>query len=141
MTDYLRHYIPYYAQLVELLQARKTLLNCSIMREREQSTGKVQHKRDAARTHLTMPSPEELQAFLAMQKAFSQPTKLTHFDPTRRFFLNNDASKEYGYGVMVYHAKDEKKTTTIASSAVKQFCFSRKCSPRQKRTTGPPISR
>jgi hypothetical protein len=80
MTSYLRHYIPYYAQLVKLLQAQKTLLNRSIKREIEQSKGKVQHKRDAARTHLTTPLLEELRAFLALQKAFSQPSILMHFD-------------------------------------------------------------
>jgi hypothetical protein len=48
---------------------------------------------------------------------FSQPTMQTHFDPTRRLFLDIDASKGYGYGVMVYHAKSKEKINTIASSA------------------------
>jgi hypothetical protein len=133
MTGYLRHYIPYYAQLVEPLQARKTLLNRQIKREAAESKSKMQHKREAARTHLTTPSPEELRSFQALQKAFSQPTMLTYFDPTRCLFVDIDASKEYGYGVIVYHLKDKGASTTTASNAVQPILFlSKMLTPAEK---------
>jgi hypothetical protein len=55
---------------------------------------------------MTMPSPEELRLFQALQRAFSQPTMLTHLDPTQRLFIDVDASNEYSYGIMVYHSKN-----------------------------------
>ena len=45
----------------------------------------------------------------------SKPTYLVHFDPNRRLYVDVDASKAFGIGVVVYYVKDDnsKALTTI----------------------------
>lgn len=103
MTGYLCQYCPYYAQVTEPLQKRKTLLLRTLRKGIE---GNVR-KKETSRTSLTEVTPAELDSFHQLQMIFSRPTILTHYDPKRPLYVNLDIFKARGFGAMVYHCKDE----------------------------------
>lgn len=55
------------------------------------------------KTKLLPPSPAKLAAFLSLQKALSKPTTLVHHDPNKILWINLDASKEFGFGAVVFY--------------------------------------
>ena len=101
LTGYLRQYIPHYAAIAKPLQLRKTYLTRSV------GVGGNARKKAAAHTHLTMPTPKELNAFHQLQKLFSSPTILHHHDEKRVLYIDLDASKEFGFGAHIYHSKED----------------------------------
>lgn len=102
LTGWLRKYIPYYAQIIDLLQKRKTCLL-------ESSPSIQGHARKSytMRTVIKEPTQAELGGFAVMQKLFSRPTWLAHFNHKRPLYMDLDASKERGFGVVVYHVKGD----------------------------------
>lgn len=104
LTGWLRGYIERYAQKAEPLQRRKT----NLLRASPSNKGH-QRKVYSQRAILAQPSSEELAAYEALQAAFSSPTFLIHFDRGRILFIDVDASKEHGFGIVIYHAKNEAK--------------------------------
>ena len=117
MTGYLRHYIQFYAQIADPLQHRKTALNKALREQRAVTADGSKKKRMVAATVMAVsaPSPSELDAFHHLQSLFAQPTTLTHFVPTRQLFMDIDASKDWGFGVMIFHSKGEKIPPSAAS--------------------------
>ena len=101
-TGWLRHYIPYYAQKADALQKRKTrLLKAS-------STAKGNGRKAFSRnTSVDASTATEIDSFEQLQSAFSQPNYLAHFNRKRQLYIDVDASKERGFGVMIYHFKFE----------------------------------
>lgn len=85
MTGWQRHYIEYYAQLVEPLQKRKVegLKNAPL--------GGYSRQNFTSNTRIE-PTPELLDAFEAVQKAFADPKRLIHYDRKRRLYLFVDVS-------------------------------------------------
>lgn len=78
------------------------------------------------------PSPTELDAFHHLQNLFAQPKNLVHFDHTRQLFADIDASKEFGFGVMIYHSKSDKLPPP--STSVEPILFlSRMLTPAEAR--------
>lgn len=102
MTGYLRQYVPYYAAIVKPLQLRKTLLGKSVTKGAEGTA----RKKQAGRLRITVLSPKELNAFDQLQKIFSSPSILYHFDQKRQLYVDLDASKESGFGAHIYHSKE-----------------------------------
>ena len=100
LTKYLRQYILCYAQVARPLQERKTFLNRSV-----NVKGNARQK-VVARTYITTPTDRELNAFYHLQQLFSQPSILSHYDPSRQLYMNLDALKTFGFGAMVYHSKN-----------------------------------
>ena len=100
-TGWLRHYVPYYAQKAAPLQRRKTRLL------KPSPTKGSARKSYSNRTILDDPTAAEIDAFEQLQEAFSRTTYLVHFDRQRRLFIDVDASKERGFGVMIYHVKND----------------------------------
>lgn len=47
--------------------------------------------------------PQELASFLSIQEALSQPSILVHHNPEKTLWIDLDASKEFGFGAMVFH--------------------------------------
>lgn len=116
LTGYHRHYIPYYAQLTEPLQKLKT------SRLKEAPRG------GHARLHFTKsnriePTAELLEAFDALQAAFAKPTMLVHFNLSRPLFINLDALKKYGFGVIMYHVKGDPTLGEIKRTQVKPVLY------------------
>ena len=101
MTEYLRQYIPNYAAIAKPLQERKTFLTKTI------SVGGNARKRATAHTHLTMPTPRELNSFHQLQKLFSSPSILHHHDKKRVLYVDLDASKEFGFEAHIYYSTDD----------------------------------
>jgi hypothetical protein len=107
MTGYLRIYVGHYATLAEPLQRRKTKL----LRHRPT---KGNARRDySLRTILETSSPIEIASFESLQEALSTPTYLVHFSPIRILFIDLDASKESGFGAVVYHVLEPKDRSPI----------------------------
>ena len=114
MTGYLRQYVPNYAAIAKPLQQRKTYLTRTVC------VGGNARKKATARTHLTMPTPKELNAFHHLQKLFSSPTILHHHDEKRVLYIDLDASKEFGFGAHVYHCTDDLPSKTNPVEPPKQ---------------------
>lgn len=121
MTGYLRHYIPFYAQIAEPLQKRKTSLNKGLRQRNINTEGGVR-KKAAAAFSITAPAPSEVDAFHHLQSLFARPKILVHFDHTRQLYADIDASKEFGFGVMIYHSKTE-KLSAPTPTAVEPILF------------------
>ena len=103
MTGYQRQYVPFYAAVCKPLQLRKTYLSKDVKHVQGNERKKL-----AGKTHLTVPTPKELNAFHQLQKFFSSPANLVHHDHKRVLFIDIDASKEFGFGAHAYHdAKDK----------------------------------
>jgi len=97
MTGYLRQYIAYYAAIVKPLLERKTLLGKSV------TVRGNARKKQAGRLKVLVPTPKELNAFHQLQKLFASPSILYHFNEWRQLFVDLDASKEWGFGAVIYH--------------------------------------
>ncbi len=97
MTGWLRDYIAHYAAIAKPLQDRKTIMLAN--------SPKAGHERKnfATRTELRMPTKLELESFGALQNALSRPSFLVHFDDKQTLYIDLDASKDFGFGAMVYH--------------------------------------
>lgn len=131
MTGYLRHYIRFFAQIAEPLQQRKTTLH-KILRSRKAASEDPDKKRSAAALQATAPSPAELDAFHHRQSVFAQSKMLIHFTSTRLLFVDLDASKHWGFGVMVCHSKAEKNPpSTTAVEPI--LCLSKLLTPAETR--------
>jgi hypothetical protein len=57
----------------------------------------------------------DLQSFEATQAYLSDPKYLSHFYPEKLLFVKLDASHERGFGIMLFHLKDDTKVTTNLS--------------------------
>ena len=104
LTGYMRQYVPFYAAIVRPLQNRKTLLNKSFRAKGVKGNGR---KRRAGRLEVITPTPRELQAFYYLQRMFSRPSILVHFNPKRQMYIDMDSSKEGGHGAYAYHSTEE----------------------------------
>jgi hypothetical protein len=101
LTDWLRSFIPRYAQRAELLQTRKTALP----KQLPPNSKGPRLKRQAIKVRFYEPTDEERIAFADLKAAFADPTFLTHYDTTRRLHVDLDASKQRGFAAMVYHVE------------------------------------
>lgn len=99
LTGWLRHFVPHYAAITEPLQKRKTLL----LKESPSNKGSAR-KEYSKRTGLDLVSQAEQEAFDRLQSIFTQGLFLSHHDASRPLFIDIDASKQYGFGVMAFHA-------------------------------------
>lgn len=90
----------FYTQLARPLQDLKTLLL------KEASVKENPRKAYASKTKLPITSASEEISFSELQKALSKGCILVHFDSGRILRIDLDASKEWGFGVVVFHVKD-----------------------------------
>ena len=97
LTGYLRSYIHFYAQLAAPLQSLKTALLC------ETPLGGQQRRAYASKTKLGPPTPQELASFLSIQEALSRPSTLVYHNPDKVLWIDLDASKEFGFGAILFH--------------------------------------
>ena len=125
LTGWLRHCISRYAQQAEPLQARKTALTKQL--PSTTATGKAlgpARKGMSTRLSVDKPTVEEVASFRQLQKAFSTPIFLAHFDPNRQLYIDLDASKRWGFAAMMYHvACDPPDGISVPRSAVQPILF------------------
>ncbi|KAI0996230.1 hypothetical protein K3495_g11949, partial [Podosphaera aphanis] len=100
LTSWLRQYIHNYAQISAPLQSRKVRLNAEL---KAMNTTGTNRKRKVAKTAILDVTPDELNSFQGLQKAFQNPAMLVHFNPEQRLYADLDASGK-GMGAMVYHS-------------------------------------
>ena len=123
MTGYLRTYIPWYAQIARPLQDRKTdLLKPSPKGGRER-------KSFSATTRINDPTKAELTAFETLQDLLSRPSYLTHFSPDKTLYIDVDASKDFGFGVVIYHDEDSQIDTKAPATSSISPAVSTKSAP------------
>ena len=130
LTGYLRQYVHYYAQLSKPLQELKT----SLLKASPSVAGRPR-KRYASTTKLPPPLPAEAASFEELQKAMGQPSMLVHFDPAKTLWIDLDASKEFGFGAVVFHCKDfdEKETRWPTRTTIQPILFlSRLLTPAER---------
>ncbi|EAQ86812.1 hypothetical protein CHGG_08065 [Chaetomium globosum CBS 148.51] len=141
-TGFLRHLIPYYAQLLEPLQKRKTALLAQ-GRENGQLVSGNQGKRANYCAKTTFePSEAERLSFDSIQKVIcaENPSILYHFDPDKPLFLQVDGCLERGCGVMVFHVQDGyewKPGSVIPSTQVQPVMFLSRCLTKAELRYGP----
>ncbi|KAL8799946.1 MAG: hypothetical protein Q9182_005516 [Xanthomendoza sp. 2 TL-2023] len=80
----------------------------NVLREREVSG--AARKREAGKTRVLQPTTSELDAYRTLQKLFTRPEILTHFDASRILYNDIDSSQEAGHGAYAYHVKDMEPT-------------------------------
>jgi hypothetical protein len=97
LSGWLRSYVPFYAQISKPLQDRKTAL----LKSAPQS-GQAR-KNYSSKTTLNAITETEERSFMLLRNYFARPTFLAHHDPTRQLYIDIDASKAHGFGVMMYH--------------------------------------
>ena len=111
ITGYLRNYIAWYAQIVKPLQDRKTELL------KPSPKGGRERKSFAATTRLSDPTEAESTAFATLQDILSKPSYLSHFNPHWTLYIDIDASKDFGFGVVIYHDWAQAAASDSASDA------------------------
>ena len=97
LIRYLRSYIYFYAQLAAPIQKLKTSLF------RHAPVAGQQRRAYASKTKLGPPTPQELASFQSIQDALSQPSTLVNHDPGKILWIDLDASKEFGFGAIVFY--------------------------------------
>ena len=102
LTGWLRSSIPRYAQRVNALQIRKTELTKALPKE-----SKGHARKQQSSTSCYDPTEAEVKAFKDLQEAFASPTFLVHYDSSRKLYIDLDASKEWGFAVMIYHVVND----------------------------------
>ena len=101
LTGYLRSSVHFYAQLASPLQALKTRLL-------KDAPSKGNPRRSySSKLRLPQASKQEAESFRSLQEALSKPSLLVHFDPNRPLWIDLDASREWGFGVQIFHVKQE----------------------------------
>lgn len=103
LTGYLRQYVHFYAQLARPLQDLKTRLL------KEAPTKGNPRKAYASKTALPQASQLEEISFNELQEALSKSCILVHFNSAWILWVDLDASKEFGFGAVIFHVKENKK--------------------------------
>ena len=103
LTGYFCNYIHFYAHLAAPLQALKT----SLLRDAPVSG--QQRRAYASKTKLGVPIPQELASFQSIQDALSHPSTLVHHNPDKTLWIDLDASKEFGFGAVIFHTSTNDK--------------------------------
>ena len=101
MIEYLRDYILYYAQKVESLQIRKTMLL------KNESIQELKRRTFSKETFLKKSITKKLDAFEQLQADFARSSWLTHFDKSRILHVDVNVSKKE-FEVIVYHLKKKR---------------------------------
>ena len=100
LTDWLRDYIAHYAGIFKPLQNRKTEFL------RNGFTAENARRAYFSKTRVQHSTAEELASFDALQAVLAKSFYLVHPDSKRQLFIDLDASKEFGFGAMLYYVKE-----------------------------------
>lgn len=103
-TNWIRSFIPLYAQKIQPLMQRKTAMLAQ-GRESGATGSKSKRKRFTSVTPVGEVTTVEQEAFDLMQQNLREvlTLKLIHADDERRLFLKTDASKERGFSAVLFH--------------------------------------
>ncbi|SLM40586.1 probable transposable element [Lasallia pustulata] len=65
----------------------------------------------------------EKEAFKFLQKSFDEPTFLTFFDRQRQLYIDINGSKQWGFGIMVYHVKGDPGGNDFPRKSIQPVMF------------------
>jgi hypothetical protein len=125
-TGYIRHLIPYYAQLIEPLQRRKVALLAAGRQKGKVVDGNPSRRKAFTKATHYEPTEKERLSFQSVQAEISSGKGLCHLDPKKRLFLQLDGSLQRGFGAVLFHVKDGyiwKEGTLIPPNVVLPICF------------------
>lgn len=54
-------------------------------------------------------TPQELVSFQSIQEVLSHPSTLIYHNPDKILWINLDASKEFGFGAVIFHTTTDEK--------------------------------
>ena len=100
LTNWMRNFMPYYAQISGPLQDLKTELL-------KRAPVRGQARKKYAEVTKVEQSKDALASFKAIQDYYKNCLRFVHFDPDRTLYIDVDASKQRGFGVTVYHVRGE----------------------------------
>ncbi len=103
LTEYLRNYVSYYAQMTEALQKRKTAFSKKVLKSLDKTW-----KSKTLRISLSNSTKKELTFFELLQKRFRKLSMLTHYNSNLSLYVNLNAFKVYNFEVIMYHIMNEK---------------------------------
>lgn len=102
LTDYLCSSIYCYAQIATPLQDLKTLfLKPALIADGQQ-------KAFALKIKLPTPTDAKLTSFQMLKDVLLQTITLVYYLPDHVLWINLDALKEFGFGVIMFHINNEK---------------------------------
>lgn len=117
LANYLRSGVGYYAQISEPLQKRKT----DLLKDSPLVGGRSRKAFSKATKY--QPVAKELDSFKALQEVLTADTFLHYYDPMRQLYADIDASKRYGFGVMVYHVKGDPLVNDFPRASIQPIMF------------------
>lgn len=106
MTVFLRKYVPWYNQKIEPLQDRKTALLTEGRKENKIPPASTARRAYTSRTSFT-PTSAEKESFEILQAQLTETSYLAHWNFDATTFVKIDASKERGFGVMIFHLEGD----------------------------------
>ena len=116
--EWLRNYVPYYAQVAKSFQQKKTILF------KKNSTKKNSRKSFSKRTLIIVFTNFEYITYEHLQHVFSQSKFLIHFVIYKSLFIDVNASKQRKFDAMIFHVKsDSKKTNMIERKKIQFIMF------------------
>ena len=127
LTEWLQHYMPYYMQITESLQARKT----ELLWESSVKEGNA-CKAFTFRMKL-IPIKMKRQSFEILQRSWENLSFLHHFDSIMQLYMNVNTFKQYEYRSMLYHVKGNLMNNNFSRSNILSILFLSKMLNRVKR--------
>ena len=107
LTNWMRNYISYYAQILKLLQKRKILF---LKNKFNKNNFK---KRFSIVRILKELIIEKYESYQHLQKIFSKSSFFIHFNSHRSFFINVNAFKQMNIDVMIFHVVSDSESDEI----------------------------
>ena len=127
LTEWLQHYMPYYMQITESLQARKT----ELLWESSVKEGNA-CKAFTFRMKL-IPIKMKRQSFEILQRSWENLSFLHHFNLIMQLYMNVNTFKQYEYRGMLYHVKGNLMNNDFSRSNILSILFFSKMLNRVKR--------
>ena len=100
LIDWLREFVLWYAQKINVLQRRKTLLLKQSSSNKD-TTRKIFSRKIVVENSII----DELKSYRQLQTSFNQITFLIHVFNERTFYIDIDVFKRREFEVMIYHLK------------------------------------
>ena len=101
LTEWFRFFIERYAQRVNSLQKRKTILTRLLSTNVKKST----RRKEIVRIRFYEFTHDEQQFFKNLKKKFRSLIFLTHYDRNRKLFVDLNFFKSWSFADMIYHVK------------------------------------
>ena len=115
LTKWLHDYILYYVGIAKPLQDRKTELFSQAPKSGSSYWSL------ALKIRVNNLTAYDLASFMTIQDLLSHLSYLVHLNPKRQIFINLDASKEFGFGAMIYHLKGNLAIREYPAKKVVEF--------------------